>query len=239
MIAKIRTILPGSLLVLTLAGCSANVTMEEPTIPAPRVAKIPVHVALRIPQEFENFVHEENVLGKEAWTINLGRANATFFMQLFGYMFDDLTVIGPDDDARDFAFDALVEPSIDGFEFSVPNQSKTEAFAVWIRYRLRIFDREGNNASNWTVSAYGKSQKQGLRGSDSLRRAAVLAMRDAAALIILQMEKATGVSKLAGGALAESSVEPAKMAAEPDVSPAQDETEPDFGAFAIGGIDDE
>jgi len=239
LIAKIRATLPVCLLVLSLAGCSANVTMEEPTIPPPRVAKIPVQVALRIPKEFENFIHEENVLGREAWTINLGRANATFFTQLFGYMFDGLTVIGPDDDARNFAFDALIEPSIDGFEFSVPNQSKTEAFAVWVRYRLRIFDREGNNAANWTVSAYGKSRKQGLRGSDSLRRAAVLAMRDAAALIILQMEKATGVSKLAGGALAEPSIEPAKMAAEPDVKPARDEAELDFGVFAIGGIDDE
>lgn len=239
MIAKIRATLPACLLVLALAGCSANVTMDGPTIPAPRVAKIPVNVALRIPEEFEHFVHEENVLGKESWTIDLGRANATFFTQLFGHLFDSLTVIGPGDDARDFQFDALIEPTIDGFEFSVPNQSKTEAFAVWIRYRLRIFDREGTNASNWTVSAYGKSQKQGLRGSDSLRRAAVLAMRDAAALIILQMDKATSISKLAGGALAEPSVQTARVAADAAVNPAQDDAEDDFGVFAIGGIDDE
>ena len=239
MIAKICATLPVCLLVLSLAGCSANVTMDEPTIPAPLVSKIPVKVALRIPAEFENFVHEENVLGKESWTIDLGRANATFFTQLFGYLFDDLTVIGPGDDARDFQFDALIEPTIDGFEFSVPNQSKTEAFAVWIRYRLRIFDREGNNASNWTVSAYGKSQKQGLRGSDSLRKAAVLAMRDAAALIILQMNKATGISRLAGGALAEPSIQAAKMAADADVNSAQDDAEGDFGVFVIGGIDND
>ena len=234
-----RATLPVSLLVLALAGCSANVTMDEPTIPAPRVAKIPVNVALRIPDEFESFVHEENVLGKESWTIDLGRANATFFTQLFGYIFDGLTILGPDDDARDFEFDALIEPSIDGFEFSVPNQSKTEAFAVWIRYRLRIFYREGNNASNWTVSAYGKSQKQGIRGSDSLRRAAVLAMRDAAALIILQMEKATKISQLAGGGLAEPSIRQAKVAVDSDADATQNDAEDDFGVFAIGGIEDD
>lgn len=239
MIAKIRATVPVCLLVLALAGCSANVTMDEPTIPAPRVAKIPVTVALRIPDEFEHFVHEENVLGKESWTIDLGRANATFFTQLFGHLFNGLTILGPDDDARDFQFDALIEPSIDGFEFSVPNQSKTEAFAVWIRYRLRIFDREGNNASNWTVSAYGKSQKQGIRGSDSLRRAAVLAMRDAAALIILQMEKATKISRLAGGGLAEPSIRQAKAALDSDAKAAQNDAEDDFGVFAIGGIEDE
>jgi len=235
-----RYAIPISLLLLTLAGCSSTVTMDEPTIPAPRIEKIPVNVALRVPEQFESFVHEENVLGKESWTIDLGRSNATFFTQLFGYLFDGLTVIGPDDDARDFEFDALIEPSIDGFEFSVPNQSKTEAFAVWIRYRLRIFDREGNNASNWTVSAYGKTQKQGLGGSSSLQRAAVLAMRDAAALIIMQMDKATRISTLAGGALASPVGPPAEMmAADPESNQAQDDADDDFGAFVIGGIEDD
>ena len=84
----------------------------------------------------------------------------------------------------------------------MPTQSQTEAFAVWIRYRLKVFDREGNNASNWTVSAYGKSEKQGLNSSNALQRAAVLAMRDAAALIIMQIDKATQISELANGGLA-------------------------------------
>jgi len=177
--------------------------MEGPTIPEPRVEKIPVDVALRIPEEFNKFVHEENVLGKESWTIDLGNANASFFKQLSGHLFDSVTVIGPEDDARDYDFDALIEPSIDGFEFSVPNQSKTEAFAVWIRYRLKVFDSNGNNASNWTVSAYGKSMKTGIGGSDSLQRAAVLAMRDAAALIIMQLNKSPTFASLADGPIAE------------------------------------
>lgn len=212
-------------------------TLEEPTIPEPRINKIPVDVAVRIPAEFENFVHVEDVLGKESWTIDLGRANAAFFTQLFGYMFDDLIVLGPDDDARDFRFDALIEPSIEGFEFSVPSQSKAEEFAVWIRYRMAIYDSVGNNASNWTVSAYGKSQKEGLGGSDSLRRAAVLAMRDAAALIIMQMDKVTKISALADGpvsAPAEDSELKAAAADSADSEPASV-----IGVFAIGGIDDD
>jgi len=213
--------------------------MGEPSIPTPRIEKIPVDVALRIPEQFESFVHEENVLGKESWTIDLGPSNRTFFTQLFGYLFENVTVIGPDDDARDFKFDALIEPSIDGFEFSVPNQSKTEAFAVWIRYRLRIFDSAGNNASNWTVSAYGKSQKEGIGGSNALERAAVLAMRDAAALIIMQMDKATKISSLADGPIAVPEIREASMASETESNQAADISEDDFGVFAIGGIDDD
>lgn len=239
MIVKQCATLIVALLLMALAGCSSNVVMDEPTIPAPRVVKIPVSVLLRMPEQFESFVHEEDVLGKESWSIDLGRANATFFTQLFGHLFLDVTVIGPDDDARDFEFDALVEPSIDGFEFSVPHQSKTEAFAVWIRYRLRIFDREGNNAANWTVSAYGKSQKAGIGDSDALQRAAVLAMRDAAALIVMQMDKVTKISSLANGGTASPVAEPVKMATDTESTQSEQGGEVDYGIFAIGGIEDD
>ena len=219
------------MLALLSAGCASNVTVEEPTIPSPHVKKIPIDVAVRIPEEFNNFVHEENVLGREKWTINLGAANATFFKQLFGYMFDNVIVLSPDDDAKNFSFDALVEPKIEGFEFSVPNQSKTDAFAVWIRYRMQVFDSVGNSAATWTVSAYGKSQKEGLGGSKSLQRAAVLAMRDAAALILLQMDKSTKI-----GTLGDGPITAANLAAEQDAT--EEEREPDFRLFPIGGIDD-
>lgn len=217
---------------ILISGCASTVTVEEPTIPNPHVERLPVDVAVRIPAEFQNFVHEENVLGRETWTIELGKSNAVFFEQLFGYMFDSVTVIGPDDDALDYTFDALIEPSIEGFEFSVPNQSKTDAFAVWIRYRLQIYDSVGNNAANWTVSAYGKSQKAGLGGSNALRRAAVLAMRDAAALMLLQLEKSTKISALANGPMNVSAVGPPTLAGA-DSAPQVEDT----SLFAIGGID--
>jgi len=220
---------------LFLAACAANVTVENPTIPKPHIDSLPMVVALRIPGEFHNFVHEENVLGKESWTINLGSANALFFEQLFGFMFDDVIILGPDDNALEHTFDALVEPEIEGFEFSVPNQSKTDAFAVWIRYRIEVYDSAGNSASAWTVSAYGKSQKEGLGGSRSLQRAAVLAMRDAAALILLQMNKATKIASLDGAPIKLTRDDPSTIV-EVDVETLQNSP---VGIFAIGGIDDE
>ena len=223
------------LIALFSAGCASNVTVEEPTLPKPHIDKLPLDVALRIPDEFNHFVHEENVLGRETWTIDLGAANATFFKQLFGFMFDTVIVLGPDDDAMDYTFDALIEPVIEGFEFSVPNQSKTEAFAVWIRYRMQIYDSAGNSASTWTVSAYGKSQKEGLGGSKALQRAAELAMRDAAALILLHMNKATKISALADGPIDISQLESPVVA---DNASADGGIGP-VGIFAIGGIDND
>jgi hypothetical protein len=130
--------------------------------------------------DFRHFVHEESVFGREEWTIDLGNSNAALFKQLFGHMFDRVTVIAATDDPQLMDIDALVEPSIDAFEFSTPEQSNTDAFAVWIRYRLKVFDQGGTLVSNWPVSAYGKSQTTAMNKSDALQRAAVLAMRDAA-----------------------------------------------------------
>jgi hypothetical protein len=161
------------------SGCASNVTLEPPTIPAPLIEKVPMSVALRIPEEFQHYVHEDEVLGREQWVIDLGSSNAALFSQLFAYMFENVTILGPGDDATLLDIDALIEPSIDAFEFSVPSQSRTDAYAVWIRYRLKIYDNAGAQHASWPLAAYGKSEQTGLTGSEPLKRAAVLAMRDA------------------------------------------------------------
>jgi len=170
--------------------------VHDPSIPDPLVDRIPISVAVKFPDVFEHFIHEEQVIGKQKWTIDLGRSNALLFTKLFGAMFDDLTVVDDSVDPRDLPIDAWIEPSIDAVEFSVPSQSQTPSFAVWIRYRIKIFDSEGKQFANWPISAYGKSQSTAMGGDNALRRAAVLAMRDAAALVIMQMDRATGISSL-------------------------------------------
>ena len=186
-----------AMVMTVLCGCSTQVAVRDPTIPDPLIAALPMSVGARYPERFNHFVHEERVIGKEKWLIDLGQSNKLLFDKLFASMFSDFRVIGPEEDANSFGFDALIEPSIDAFEFSVPEQSQTDAFAVWIRYRIRIFDKNGTQVANWPISAYGKSQTTTFGGDEALRRAAVLAMRDAAALIILQMDKTTGISSLA------------------------------------------
>lgn len=181
-----------------MAGCSSNVTLPAPTIPKPLVEQIPMSVGLRMPSDFEMFVHEEKVYGKQEWSINLGRSNAALFEQLLSFMFAGVVKVAADDDPQLMPLDALIEPSIDAFEFSTPEQSNTDAFAVWIRYRIKVYDREGKLVSNWPVSAYGKSQTTTLGKTEALQRAAVLAMRDAAALMIMKFDDVTRISSLAG-----------------------------------------
>jgi len=157
---------------------------------------MPLSVGARYPESFDHFVHEEQVIGKEKWQIDLGASNRMLFDKLFSAMFTEFQVLDDSTDPASLGIDAVIEPSIDAFEFSVPEQSQTDSFAVWIRYRIKIFDRHGTQIANWPISAYGKSQTTLFGDDEALRRAAVLAMRDAAALIIMQMDKSTGISSL-------------------------------------------
>jgi hypothetical protein len=111
----------------------------------------------------------------------------------------------------------------------VPNQSKTEAFAVWIRYRIKVYDRLGTEVASWPVSAYGKSQTTMLGGSEALQRAAVLAMRDAAALMIMQLDKSTGISLLAETPA--TLPEPGPLSADAGNDSGEDDTQ----AISLGG----
>ncbi len=185
-----------ALLIAAVSGCSTQVSVQDPHIPDPLISALPLSVGVRYPQSFDHFVHEEQVIGKEKWEIDLGASNKMLFNKLFNAMFTEVTIVTESEDATTLGLDALIEPSIDAFEFSVPEQSQTDSFAVWIRYRIKIFDRNGTQIANWPISAYGKSQTSTFGGDEALRRAAVLAMRDAAALIIMQMDKSTGISKL-------------------------------------------
>lgn len=180
-----------------LGGCGGSMTLDTPTFPQPLVKTLPMHVGLRISPEMYAFSHEEEVLGRETWKVDMGEANAKMFEQLFGHMFNRVTLIDEAADATDIGLDALVETSIDAFEFSVPEQTQNNAYSIWIRYRLKVYDDEGEMIANWPVSAYGRSESGGLgSGDDSLEKAAILAMRDAAALMILRFDKETGIGAL-------------------------------------------
>ncbi len=191
-----------------MTGCASTVTMDPPTIPAPLLEKLPVSVGVRFPDNFRDFQHNEKVLGTDEWTIRLGRSNEVLFTELFGYMFENVSVLGPEDDPFTMGLDAYIEPSIDAFEFSIPAQTRTNSFAVWIRYRIKVWDSNGDQIANWPIAAYGKSETAVLQGSAALQRAAVLAMRDAAALMIDKLDRETGVGSTRRSNPAATAVQP-------------------------------
>ena len=84
-------------------------------------------------------------------------------------------------------------PTIDEVQLATPKQTGTEFFEVWIRYRVMLFDPLGELRTECPVIGYGKvSRRNHSDQSSALNAAAVWALREAAAVLVLRLSKQTG-----------------------------------------------
>jgi hypothetical protein len=162
--------------------------------PAPVVAPLPISVGIHLPASLTEFVYSDAFPREQPWTINLGPANTKLFTNVFSTMFESAQMLEERGDPSTWpaSLDAVIEPSVEAFEYSLPRQSKSDQYAVWIRYNVDIFGKDGQLVTNWPISAYGQTTSGG--STDAMARAAELAMRDAAATIALQFSKRTGIT---------------------------------------------
>ncbi len=181
------------MLLLGVAACSQSMTVQT-GFPTPVLEPLPLVVGIRYPETLTNFVHQEAPPLESEWTIRLGAANQLLFDKLFGAMFVETVMLGPDTDvAAHPELDAVIEPTLEEFEFSLPRQSQTDQYAVWLRYNVRVYTPDGELISNWPVTAYGQVGAKMMAPEKSMQQATVLAMRDAAASIAVGFINAPGI----------------------------------------------
>ncbi|MCP4000315.1 MAG: hypothetical protein GY727_05340 [Gammaproteobacteria bacterium] len=160
--------------------------------PEPLIEPLPLVIGIRYPIELTDFVHNEDPELAPEWTIKLGQANLRMFRALFKGMF--IQTIEIDNATKDSeeaepqtttSLDAIIEPSLEEVEFSVPEQSGNQQFTVWLRYNILITTPEGKLITNWRITGYGQQDEgpMGMGDETAMRKAAVTALRDAAANI--------------------------------------------------------
>ena len=55
--------------------------------------------------------------------------------------------------------DAVLAPSIVEFQISIPSQTRSEFYEVWIKYMMRLYDTHGTLIAEWPLTAYGKANR--------------------------------------------------------------------------------
>jgi len=171
------------LLPLLLTGCDQGLVVPN-TFPEPVVESLPLDVALHFTDEFASYRYREEVPGDAKWDIDLGQANVALFDSVSRRLFRSATrVTSRPSGAAAAGFDAIIEPSVAAFEFSLPAQSATDQYSVWIRYTVKVFRPDGTELTAWNISAYGESDSTMLRPARSMEQATILALRDAAAML--------------------------------------------------------
>ncbi|CAG0942027.1 hypothetical protein GPROT2_01550 [Gammaproteobacteria bacterium] len=177
-----------TVIVLMLAAlqtaCSGSVQVQQ-AFPAPLVEQLPLRVVIYYPAGIADYVYHEEDASQQEWTVRLGNANLRMFDAVFSALFRDVAHAGSLDEARASVPppDAILSPTIDAFELSSPALSGTDQFAVWIRYNLDVLAADGTLIVRWPVTAYGQSGTGGMSDEESMERATILALRDAAAAI--------------------------------------------------------
>lgn len=175
---------------LVAAGCGPVKLVATTNIPTPLVVKIPVTVALFIPKEFSEFVHNEERSGTD-WNVNLGKAQSEGLTRLLTAMFDRVVMVESINAGSQAGSDvrAILEPSVEEYAFVTPRDAGSPFFAVSIKYRVNVYTPDGRLADSWGFTGYGTAPSQGISSSTPLTQATALALRDAGAKLAVEFRE--------------------------------------------------
>ncbi len=170
-----------------LSGCGPVQLVASSRIPTPLIVKLPVTVALFMPQQFAQYVHKEERWGTD-WNIDIGKAQSDAMSQLVNAMFDRVVVVDSlaAGGALGSEVSAILEPSVEEYAFVTPRDAGSPFFAVSIKYRLNVYTPDGKLADSWGFTGYGTSPAGGLSNTEPLQNATALAMRDAGAKLVVE-----------------------------------------------------
>jgi hypothetical protein len=206
---------------LVLGGCTATNVEISDQFPIPLLQKTPVRLGIHLNEDLRTLVYREKIEKKGEWVIAVGAAQEAMFTNLATGVFEDYAFVGGPNEAA--GFDGVLQPAIDEVQFSIPKQTRSDYYEVWLKYRFKLFDRAGNLVGEWNLPAYGKAHEQDYGGSGSaLEAAALAACRDAMAFFSFNFEREPAVSQwLASG--------------KPLVPPAPTKSDPGAGTPATPG----
>ena len=184
-------------LLLTVAGgCSQSLALKvESEVPMPLVNKIPITMGVYYDDSFRNYAYRENTPDRENWAIESGSSQVALFNQVLPSMFRDVVEVDSMPAAGTTAgVKAVLVPSIEEMQFSLPQETRLDMYEVWIKYRIRMLDMNGNVITEWPLTAYGKTETEFMKNREQgLNGAMELALRDAGAKLALGFPEAVEV----------------------------------------------
>lgn len=185
-IGRIRLLLAAVL----LAGCAQSVVVET-DFPVPLVDSLPLKVGLHYDPALTDYSYTEELPSDVSWSFTLGDVNTKLFDGAFTALFEQTVRVDDTGGTGEpyNGLNAVIEPILEAFEFSLPRQSRSEQYSVWIRYRLNVYTADGTLVTGWPISAYGQSDARTFGKSKSMEQAAINALRDAYASIVIGFAK--------------------------------------------------
>ncbi|MEO0423818.1 MAG: hypothetical protein AAF184_15880 [Pseudomonadota bacterium] len=194
-VRRIPAALACGALALLMVGCARNIEVPA-SVPTPLMAALPVTIGVYYEEDFRNFLYIEKLLYGPEINVELGEANVNMFDRMVDSVFSAHV---PLDEPRGDGVDAIIAPSVDEYAFLTPDQSGVDFYSVSIRYKVDLLSPSGDVLDSWKVDSYGRTRATGLVGTNSLSQANEEALRDAAAVLALDLQKRPSVVGLSEG----------------------------------------
>lgn len=177
-------------LMAVTAGACARFVPVHGTTPAPLVEALPISVAVFYDEGFLTATHRAERHRERPWIVQFGEVNAELFDDVFRNMFERAERIEelPGEGGVVPNVDAILEPRIEEYALLTPDDSGLNYYAASIKYRIHLYAPDGSLIESWDVNAYGKSPVRLFRDEAALRKASMLAIRDAAASLALEFD---------------------------------------------------
>ena len=177
------------LLALLLAACGPNEVVVKPPagqFPQPLMEPLPLVVGVWYTEEFagHEFYDEAKGRAESSWIVRTGDAQVAMWDTLLAGMFYELVPMKgePGPGQMNPLVDAVLIPSVDELQYTIPAHTNVKVYEIWMRYRFDLVTPGGDPIAAWTMTAYGKTPTAFLRSDEAaVNLAAVVALRDAGA----------------------------------------------------------
>ena len=177
------------LLVVLCQSCTQAIVINT-VVPEPLVEKIEnFNFGVIYKDNIQNYQYENiNSESSACCEIDFSDSQLNLFRKILQSFFPGLIEL-PDNNSEMLSnVDLYMEPQLDAFEFLSPEESRNDKYAVWLKYKIDIYDNKKTLLSNWYITGYGEQNTGSFGVSESLTKAIDLALRDTGVNLAIKIE---------------------------------------------------
>jgi hypothetical protein len=118
-------------------------------------SKVPLRIGVYYSSEFRSYKHVR-AAGPNRFVVPIGKSSIKMLDALWPRLFEKAVPVAGPDPAGGESLDAVIEPSIDAFDFRSGFDADNSRFSV--TYRFVLYGRSGVPVSSWTVKGDASEQ---------------------------------------------------------------------------------
>ena len=177
------------LLVVLCQSCTQAIVINT-VVPEPLVEKIEnFNFGVIYKDNIQNYQYENiNSESSACCEIDFSDSQLNLFRKILQSFFPGLIELPNNNSEMLSNVDLYMEPQLDAFEFLSPEESRNDKYAVWLKYKIDIYDNKKTLLSNWYITGYGEQNTGSFGVSESLTKAIDLALRDTGVNLAIKIE---------------------------------------------------